>query len=126
MSTKGKSNQYSNTRGSAPHKPTKHINFKYAKRFNKSTLSSHYDSHHKEFQVKSKKAYEQKAIKFANKIDHRNCKSVVDRNGTTLKYNVKTREFVMVRQDGTILTYHHKDRFDYIDSKGERVWVKIK
>ncbi len=125
MATKGQSNQYDNTRGGAIHKPTKHINYKYARVFNKSTLKTHFDSHGKDFHVKTDKEYERKAIRFANKIDHRYCKSVIDKHGTTFKYNIRTKEFVMVRKDGIILTYHHKDRFDYINKKGEKVWVEI-
>ena len=125
MATKGPSNQYDNTRGGVAHKPTKHINYKYAKEFDKSTLNDHYKDHKKEFHVKSKEQYEAKAIKFANKIDHRNCKSVIDKEGTTFKYNTKTREFVMVTKNGVIKTYHHKDKFDYVNKKGERIWVEI-
>ena len=123
MSTKGQSNQYDNTRGGAYHKPTKSINFAYAKDFNKNTLKVHYKNHRKEFHVNSQEDYKNMAIKFANKIDHRNCKSVVDKNGITYKYNVKTKEFVMVSKSGKILTYHHKNRFDYTNKKGEKIWV---
>ncbi len=125
MATKGQSNQYDNTKGGAPHRATRHINYKYAKEFNKATLKNHFDNHHKEFHVKSEKDYERKAIRFANKIDYRNCKSVVDKDGTTYKYNIKTREYVMVTKTGIIETYHHKDKFDYVNKKGDRVCVRI-
>ena len=125
MATKGPSNQYDNTRGGAPHKPTKHINYKYANEFDKSKLNGHYKKHKKEFHVRSKEQYEAKAIEFANKIDHRNCRSVIDRDSTTYKYNIKTREFVMVTKNGIITTYHYKDRFDYVNKEGKRVWVEI-
>ena len=125
MATKGQSNQYDNTRGGAAHKPTKHINYKYAREFNKTTLKTHFKNHHKEFNVKTEEEYERKAIRFANKIDHQNCKSVIDKEGTTFKYNIRTNEFVMVTKDGIIQTYHHKDRFDYINKKGEKKWVEI-
>lgn len=41
------------------------------------------------------------------------------------KYNNKTREFVMVTKNGIITTYHYKDRFDYVNKEGKRVWVEI-
>ena len=125
MSTKGKTNLYGHTKGSNKNNPSRKINFKYAKKFNCYTLHTHLKYHKKEFNTKYKEEYEARAIKFANKIDHYHCKSLVDYQGTTFKYNIKTKEFVMVTKDGVIITYHHKDKFYYYTKKGEKIWVNI-
>ena len=89
------------------------------------TLNNHYEKHKNEFNSKSKESYKQKAIKFANTVDQKNCKAYVDINGTTYKYNVKSKELVIVNKKGTIITYYKvKNGFEYIDKKGVKRWIK--
>ena len=67
MATKGASNRYGNTKGSNHQgRPTEHINYAWAKDFNRGGLDRHFNDHGKEFGCKSKEEYAAKALKFAN------------------------------------------------------------
>lgn len=126
MSTKGASLRYGNTKGSN-HKgtPTEHIGFAWAKGFNRGGLTRHFNKHGKEFDCKTKEEYEAKAVSFANTIDRKNAKSVVDKNGTTYKYNPKTNVMVEVTKDGYIVSYRHYGKeFWYLNKRGEKVWIR--
>ncbi len=126
MATKGASNRYGNTKGSNHQgRPTEHTNYAWAKDFNRGGLERHFKNHGKEFGCKSKEEYSAKALKFANTIDRENCKSVVDRNGTTYKYNPKTNVLVEVTKDGYIVSYrHYGSTFWYETKKGVKEWIK--
>lgn len=125
MATKGFSNRYGNTRGGYGKNNPYGVNYEWAKDFNHNTLNNHYEKHKNEFNSKSKESYKQKAIKFANTVDKKNCKAYVDINGTTYKYNVKSKELVIVNKKGTIITYYKvKNGFEYIDKKGVKRWIK--
>lgn len=126
MSTKGASNRYGNTQGSRHQgKNTDDINYPWAKKFNRGGLNRHFIRHGKEFGCQTKEEYAAKAIRFANTIDRINCKSAVDINGTTYKYNPKTNELVEVTKDGYIISYrHYGNEFWYINKKGEKIWIK--
>jgi pyocin large subunit-like protein len=108
MSTKGASNRYGNSRGSK-HKgqASEHINYPWAKDFNKKSLDTHFDDHAKSMGFDSKESYKQHAIKFANTVDRKNCESFVDgRTGATYKYNRVTNEFAIITKDGYVTTYY--------------------
>ena len=126
MATKGASFRYGNTRG-ANHRgeSTKDINYAWAKDFNRGKLEQHFKDHAKEFGCRTKEEYLAKALRFANTIDNINFKSVVDKKGTTYKYNPKTRELVEVTKKGYIVSYRHYGKTDwYIDKKGVKQWLK--
>ena len=126
MATKGASNRYGNTKGSN-HRgiPTEHINYAWAKDFNRGGLERHFNNHGKEFGCKTKEEYAAKALKFANTIDRDNCKSVIDKNGTTYKFNVKTNVLVEVTKDGYIISYRHYGKNIWYNSKkGVKEWIK--
>ena len=127
MSTKGASNRYGNTKGSINKgKPTKHINFQWAKDFNRGGIKRHFRDHGKEFNAVTQKEYVSKALHFANKIDRKNFKSVVDYKGTTFKYDIRDGKLVIVTKDGYIVSYHHTGkRFRYSPIKGKEVWIWI-
>lgn len=90
MSTKGASNRYGNTRGSRGQgEPTEDINYAWARAFNKKGLEGHFSRHGQEFNFNSKEQYAAHAVKFANHIDRKKYKSVVDWHKTTYKYDPK-------------------------------------
>ena len=112
MASKGQSNQYGNSRGT----PTEHINYKYAKDFNRSTISIHFSEHGKEVGASSKDDYIAKAIKFANSIDRKKNVSFIDEKGSTYKYQEQTNKFAIIDKNGIIITYFKpKDGKDYYD-----------
>lgn len=129
MATKGPSNRYGNSRGGVNGKPSKYINFEYAKSFMPHDLSGHKERHKDVSKAIDKYDYANRAIKFANTVDKKNCKSVVDRNGTTYKYNIKTRELVIVNKKGMIISYYvvsdHRGGFEYYNKEGVKKWVKV-
>lgn len=102
--TKGPSNRYGNGRG----EPTEHINYEYAKGFCQATLYRHVESHHSILGIGKHDVneYEARAIAFANKVDSLLCDSFVDERGRTFKFSFETYEFVIVRNDGIIVTYY--------------------
>lgn len=125
MATKGFSNRYGNTRGGYGKNNPHGVNYEWAKDFNHNTLNDHYKKHKNEFNSKSEESYKQKAIKFANTVDKKNCKAYVDINGTTYKFNNKTKELAIVSKKGTIITYYRvKNGFEYVDKRGVKRWIK--
>ncbi|MCR5741861.1 MAG: hypothetical protein K6G38_05340 [Gammaproteobacteria bacterium] len=125
MATKGFSNRYGNTRGGYGKNNPHGVNYEWAKDFNHNTLNDHYKKHKNEFNSKSKESYKQKAIKFANDVDKKNCKAYVDINGTTYKFNNKTKELVIVNKKGTIITYYKVNKgFEITVKKGVKKWIK--
>ena len=112
---KGASNRYGNTRGSGGKgRPSEHINYQWAKYFNKKTIDTHFNDHGKNMGFTSKIEYEQHAIRFANTVDKKNYVSFIDKNDSTYKYNKKTNELVIVHKDGTVITYFKpKEGYNY-------------
>lgn len=127
MPTKGASYRYGNTRGSKHQgEVTKHINYAWAKDFNRGGIDQHFKDHGKEFGAKSKQDYAAKAVHFANEVDRKNYKSVVDYNKTTYKYDPRNGRLVIVTKDGYVTSYHHtKKGFWYYPEKGKKVWQAI-
>ena len=116
MATKGASNRYGNSRG-ANHqgKATEHINYQWAKDFNKHSLKQHFIDHASNFGVTSIESYKQHAIKFANAVDRKNCVSFVDaKTKATYKYNTATNTLVIVDKRGYVATYYKpKGGYEY-------------
>ncbi len=106
MPTKGPSNHFGNARGGSKGHATAHTGFAWAKGFNKSTLSDHFDRHGNQMNVSSKEAYAAHAVSFANTIDRKNNKSFVDMNGSTYKYSMLTNEFAVITKNGIVVTYY--------------------
>ena len=129
MSTKGSSNRYGNSRGGRNGHPTKHINYKFANSFMPTDLEGHYERHGESVNAKDKDDYKNRAIKFANTVDRKNCKSLIDINGTTYKYNTKTKELVIVTKSGIIVSYYKisssHNKFKYVDKRGTTRWKKV-
>ncbi len=115
MATKGASNLYGSSKNGKHGRPTSHINFAYAKAFNKSTRKDHFDRHGSSMGFVSEQQYEQHAIRFANNIDRKRCVSFVDKKtGATYKYNKVTNELAIIKKDGIIVTYFRpKDGYNY-------------
>lgn len=114
MATKGQSNQYGNSRGT----PTNHINYKYAKDFNRNTIARHFSEHGKEVGATSKWDYIAKAIKFANSIDRKKNESFIDEHGSTYKYQEQTNRFAIIDKNGIIITYFKpKDGRNYYENQ---------
>jgi pyocin large subunit-like protein len=106
MGSKGASYRYGNTRGSnGIGIPSVHINYQYAKDFNKVKLPIDFLKHGKDFKVTSMKDYAINAVKFANTVDRKNCISFVDKHGSTHKYNKKTNTYIGVDKKGYVFTY---------------------
>lgn len=121
MSSKGPSNRYGNTRGSdGKGRPTSHINYQWAKDFNKNSLDKHFDEHGKQMGFSTINEYGAHAVSFANRIDRKNCVSFIDDKGSTYKYNKKTNEFVIVTKKGIVVTYFKpKDGYAYYKKQKE-------
>lgn len=77
MSTKGASNRYPTTRNGNHRMTSGHINYAWAKAFNKRTLYDHFRRHGEQMKCDTQEAYAAKAVKFANTIDKKNCISFV-------------------------------------------------
>lgn len=105
MSTKGASNRYGHTRNGRIGKASSHINYAWARDFNKRTLLDHFERHGSQLNKPTKESYVANAIKFANTIDKKDCVSFVDKNGTTYKYNTKKNILVIVNKKGYVITY---------------------
>lgn len=127
MSTKGASNRYGNTRGSRHQgQATKHINYPWAKDFNRGGIDKHFKEHGEEFNARTKQEYAAKAVHFANDVDRQHYKSVVDYKKTTYKYDPRDGRLVVVTKDGYVVTYHHTGSgFWYYPEKGKKVWQTI-
>lgn len=106
MATKGASYKYGNTRGSnGVGVPSRHINYQYAKDYNKNKLAIDFIKHGKDFGASSEKDYASHAVHFANMVDRKNNVSFVDSKGTTHKYNKQTNTYVAVDKKGYVVTY---------------------
>lgn len=106
MATKGASNHYGNSRGSSKGHATKHTSFAWAKAFNKSTLSNHFNRHGSQMNADSIESYIAHSLRFANTIDRKNNISFVDKNYSTYKYNIKTNELTIITKNGIVITYY--------------------
>lgn len=128
MATKGASFRYGNINGSHHRgKASEHINYQWAKDFNKGGLKRHYKDHGKEFNATSKEDYAAKAIHFANEINRKFYKSVIDRNGTTYKYDSRDGRLVEVTDDGYVISYRYTgEKFWYYAKKGIKKWIKMR
>lgn len=126
MSTKSASNRYGGTRGSRSQNGefVHHVNYAWAKDFNKYGLDQHYIRHGKEFKCNSKEEYAAQAVSFANHVDRKNYKSVIDWRGTTYKYDPRRNILVEVTKDGYVISYRHYGKgFWYEPKKGARKWI---
>lgn len=110
MATKGASNRYGNSRGSSLGHITEHTGFAWAKGFNKTTLTDHYQRHGSQVQSDSEESYIAHSVKFANTVDRNNCVSFIDERGSTYKYNKKTNEFVIITKKGVVVTYYKPEK----------------
>ncbi len=120
MATKGAGNHYGNARGGRQGHETQNTGFAWAKAFNKSTLSDHFNRHGSQVEASSSNEYAAKAIHFANTVDRVNCITKKARNGTTYKYNVKTNEFAMITKKGIVITYYKPaDGYKYFKKQGD-------
>lgn len=62
----------------------------------------------------NKNEYASKAVHFANTVDRKNCVSFIDKNNSTYKYNKKTNEFAIIKNNGIVITYYKpKDGYEY-------------
>lgn len=127
MSTKGPSRRYGNTRG-AHHRGeiSEDIGYPWAKDFNKWTLTGHFKKHAKELGNQSPAELASKAVHFANEIDRIHYRSVIDKYGTTYKYDPRDGRLVIVSKEGYVITYYTvRKSFTYKDKKGNKVTIWI-
>ncbi|MEG0034554.1 MAG: hypothetical protein RR734_03105 [Bacilli bacterium] len=127
MSTKGASNRYGKTNGSK-HQGEKdaRIGYAWAKDFSKGGLDNHFKKHGNQFGVKSKEEYASQSVHFANTINRKQYKSLIDYNGTTYKYDIKNAILAIITKDGYVISYHYiRKEFWYYKKKGKKVWIKI-
>ena len=128
MPTKGPSMRYGNTNG-AHHRgeATQNINYPWAKDFNKNRLKKHFKDHGGDCGANTKEEYAAKAVHFANEVDRKNYKSVIDYHGTTYKYDPRNGSYAAITKDGYVVTYYkpRKGGFWYYPKKGTKVWIKI-
>jgi len=129
MPTKGASYRYGNTNG-AHHRgeATQNINYPWAKGFLGTNSVSHFKDHGKEMGINTEKDYVANAVHFANNVDRRHYKSVVNYKGETYKYDPGSKQLVVVTKDGYIRTYFNtkgNGGFYYSPKKGKRVWIKV-
>lgn len=128
MPTKGASYRYGNTRGSKHQgQATRDIKYAWAKDFNRGGLEQHFKDHGKEFNAKTKQDYAAKAVHFANDVDRKHYKSVVDKYGSTYKYDPRNGRLAIITKDGYVVSYHHSgNKFTYTNKKGQVTtkWIK--
>lgn len=105
MATKGASNRYGNSRGGRSGYPTVHTGYQWAKEFNKSTLTDHFNRHGAQMNSPTETSYAAKAVSFANTVDRKNCVSFIDTKGSTYKFNKKTGELAIITSYGMVVTY---------------------
>ena len=121
MSTKGASNWYGNARGGRQGQPTQHTGFAWAKAFNQSTLTDHFQRHGEQTGCPTKESYNANAVKFANTVDRKNNVSFVAHNGTTYKFNKVDGTFAIITKHGIVITYFKpQDGYDYYNAQAER------
>lgn len=124
MGTKGPSYRYGNTRGTDGRgKVSEHINFQYAKDYNKNRLNNDFERHAKDFGISNIKDYAHSAVHFSNVIDRVNNISFIDKKGTTHKYNQKKNIYAAIDKKGYVVTYF-KPREGlkyYYRKKGEKI-----
>lgn len=128
MPTKGASLRYGNTNG-AHHRgeATEKINYQWAKDFNRGGIDRHYRDHGEEMGARTKEEYAAKAVHFANEIDRKHYKSVVDINGATYKYDPRDGRLVIVSMDGYVVSYYRvRKKFIYTNKKGKEITIWIK
>lgn len=120
MATKGPSNRYTNTNGSAKRNKNADVAFAWAKRFAPITSDDHYERHASNTSLKTKESYETHAVKFANIIDKKNCVTFVDpATQKTYKYNKETNELAVITKKGIVITY-------YKPRKGYNYYIALK
>ena len=129
MPTKGPSMRYGNTNG-AHHRgeATKNINYQWAKGFLGTNSKSHFIKHGVQMGFKSEKEYVANAVHFANDVDRKHYKSVVNYKGETYKYDPRTKRLVIITKDGYIRTFYSTETsggFYYYPKKGVRVWIEV-
>jgi len=105
MATKGASNRYGNARGGRSGHPTVHTGYQWAKEFNNSTLTDHFNRHGAQMNSPTETSYAAKAVSFANTVDRKNCVSFIDTKGSTYKFNKKTGELAIITSYGMVVTY---------------------
>lgn len=121
MATKGASYRYGNSNNGRQGKPTPHINYGWAKDFNKKTLYDHYRRHGSQVGCTSKESYAAHAVSFANTVDRKNCVSFIDKNGSTYKYNKATNTLAIITRDGYVVTYFKPtDGYEYYKAEKRR------
>ncbi len=127
MATKGASNRYKNTNGSRKKTGGGKIGYQYAKDFNKHKVDEHFKKHRDDLKINDKKEYVSKAINFANLIDKKRFRSVVDYRGTTYKYDPKAHILVEVDKKGIIISYRNVKKQFWFEPKkgGKKLWIKL-
>ena len=115
MATKGASNRYPTGKRSSSGKTISHINFEWARDFNKNSLDNHFCDHGKNMGFENKESYRQHAIKFSNNIDKKNCVSFIHaKTGATYKYCKISNEFAIITKEGIVITYFKpKEGYSY-------------
>ncbi len=77
---------------------------------------------------KKENEYVASAIHFANNVDKRNFKSVINYKGETYKYDSRNNYLVVVTKDGFIRTFYSTEGsggFSYYPKKGVKKWIKV-
>lgn len=69
-------------------------------------MTGHFKKHAKEFGDRSQAELASKAVHFANEIDRINYRSVIDKWGTTYKYDPRDGRLVIVSKEGYVVTYY--------------------
>ena len=129
MSTKGASNRYGNKNGRQNlDEKTDDIAYPWAKGFLGSNASSHFKDHGKELGINKLEDYIASAVHFANKIDRKHFRSVVNYKKETYKYDPDSKLLVVVTKEGFIRTFYStkgSGGFSYYPKKGIKVWIKV-
>ena len=129
MPTKGASMRYGNTNG-AHHRgeATSNIGYPWAKDFLGTNAKSHFKDHGAEMGFRTEKEYVANGVHFANDINRKQYKSVVNYKGETYKFNPNNKHLVVVTKNGYIRTYYStkgSGGFSYYPKKGQKVWIKV-
>jgi pyocin large subunit-like protein len=74
--------------------------------FTEESLRNHFEKHREDFPGISEREYARRATEFRDAARTFEIEQFVAKNGITYRYNASSKEFIMFKEDGTIVTYY--------------------
>jgi pyocin large subunit-like protein len=83
-------------------------------RFSELTRDIHFEKHGKEYDAKNVDEYEMLAKEFRDSPIDKNTREFISQGGLKFKYNLKSNDFLIYKNDGEFVTFYKPDRgLDY-------------